>query len=66
MVKMMRACINETTRYVRVSVKLRYVAYAPICCFPHMAINCHNQRGSKEAGHTEPFLLVEDVNFLFL
>jgi hypothetical protein len=51
LVKMMRAFINETTarlQCVQVFVKLRSVAYAPICCLPHMAIMCHHERGSKD------------------
>jgi len=52
--------INETTarlRCVQVFVKLRSVAYEPICCLPHMAIVCHHERGSKDffCPHTEAF-----------
>jgi hypothetical protein len=56
----MRAFVNETTarlRCVRVFVNLRSVAYAPICCLPHMAIMCHHERGSKDIfrPYTEAF-----------
>jgi hypothetical protein len=56
----MRAFINETTarlRCVRVFVKVRFVAYVPISCLPHMAIMCHHERGSKDIfrPHTEAF-----------
>ena len=58
LVKMMRAFVIETTaslRCVRVFVKLRSVAYAPISGLPHMAIMCHHERGSKDIfrPHTE-------------
>jgi hypothetical protein len=60
LVKMIRAFINETTarlRCVRVFVKVRSVAYATICCLPHMAIMCHPERGSKDIflPHSETF-----------
>ena len=70
LVKMMRAFINGTTarlRCVRVFVKLRFLADAPICCLPHMAIMCHHERGSKDIfAHTLRHLLIEDVHILFL
>jgi hypothetical protein len=60
LVNMMRAFINKITarlRCVWVFVKLRSIAYATICCLPHMAIMCHHERGSKNIfrPHTEAF-----------
>jgi hypothetical protein len=57
---MMQAFVDETNarlRCVRVFVKLRFVAYVPISCLPHMAIMCHHERGSKDIfrPHTEAF-----------
>jgi hypothetical protein len=59
-VKIMRAFVNETTarlRCVRVFVKLYSLTYAPISRFPHLAIMCHHERGSKDifCTHTEAF-----------
>ena len=71
LMKLMRAFINDTTarlRCVWVLVELRSVAYATICCLPHMAIMCHHERGSKDVlrPHTLRYLLVEDVHFYSL
>jgi hypothetical protein len=57
-VKMMRAFVNETTarlQCVRLFVKLYSVTYVAICCLPHLAIVCRDERGSMDIfrPHTE-------------
>jgi hypothetical protein len=57
-VKMMRALVNDTTarlQCVRLFVKLYSMTYVAIFCFPHMAIMCHHEKGSKDIfrPHTE-------------
>jgi hypothetical protein len=63
----LRTCVaNVRLRCVWVFVKLRSVAYATICCLPHMGIMCHHERGSKDIfrPHTEAFACWRCVFFI--